>query len=201
MEKKFKPVHIVHLLLFSPIKTGASLPIFGRTRLMKMLFIFQKEIASQFCKDDAADFNFEPYKYGPYSKKVYEAIDFLESREILQINRSRSATLKYGNDADLDAFLGQAEQEETNFSENDVFINEEFSLTEAGKKIMQDRSKWFSWESLSENQRNILINFKTSMCAASLTDILKYVYSKYPIYASESVIKSKLFPFGVPAIK
>lgn len=42
MDKELKPVHVVHLLLFAPTSTEKSpVPIFGRTRLMKMVFLFE----------------------------------------------------------------------------------------------------------------------------------------------------------------
>jgi hypothetical protein len=193
---KFKPVHLIHLLIFAPTlndNKGGITPIIGRTRLMKMLFLFEKEIYKDFCKDNASqiDFGFSPYNYGPYSKKIYEAIDFLEIKGIIDIAFSTNIN---ESDFDLENFLNLANENESNFdvSEEEIRV-EVFLSTNSGIAIMKDKNKQFSWVALSDNQKHIVSKFKTQMVNARLKDILRYVYEKYPKYSEKSLIKNQLY--------
>jgi uncharacterized protein len=192
----FKPVHLIHLFTYAPTlsdKVLGKTPIIGRTRLMKMLFLFEKEIFKDFNQDKkiTIDFEFAPYNFGPYSKKAYEAIDFLETRDIIQIS--------YGNrinesDFELENFLNLANETEANFEVTDEEIRvEQFSITEYGIKLMKDKSKFFAWINLTPNQQLVLTKFKSQMVNSRLKDILIYVYKKYPEYAEKSQIKNQLF--------
>lgn len=198
MKNKLKPVHAIHLLLYAP--TGMSdepEPIIGRTRLMKMVFLFEKELAKYFeDKVELIDFNFEAYDYGPFSKKVYEAIDFLESREIIEIF---PVPLYKANryEMGIDRILMSEEENLLDFQETETYESEGYKLTKAGKAMMTLPEKWFSWENLDDEKKNALRKFKTTLINTPLTDVLRYVYSKYPKYAEKSVIYEKLFSTGV----
>lgn len=198
MSKQFKPVHLIHLLLYAPTNSdGFATPIFGRTRLMKMLFIFEKELAKKFENDEKInDFGFEAYHFGPYSRKVYEAIDFLESREIIEI-RHTPPYYASQSDIDIDRVYMDSEAQKTDFLNNGVTWNEEFCLIKRGIKMMKEPGTWFSWVNLSKERQETLTQFKTVMVNTPLRDILKYVYSKYPKYAEKSTIRHRIFPGGV----
>ncbi len=87
---KYSGKHIILLLLYS---TGSSdqvnESISGRTRLMKMLFLFDKEIRKAFERDvglEIIDFPvFEPWHYGPFSKQVFDDLEFLVNNECVEI--------------------------------------------------------------------------------------------------------------------
>jgi uncharacterized protein len=49
-------------------------PLVGTTKLQKLLFLSEKEKS---IVPDEDDFNFQPYKYGPASKELYNDLDFL----------------------------------------------------------------------------------------------------------------------------
>lgn len=193
----FKPVHIVHLLLYAPDTSGKKcIPIIGRTRLMKMIFLYHKELSEFFEKKTAiSSFNFEAYNFGPFSRKVYEAISFLETRGIIKSEATANSTLMPPEDINIDEYLSKIENENNIYPDYDyIYYTEIFELTKEGVKIIEDKKKWFSWKNLDEEKKKKLIIFKTKMINTSLTNILKYVYSKYPKYAEKSFINHKLFP-------
>lgn len=199
MKKTLKSVHLIHLLLYSPTAAEKKpVPILGRTKLMKMIFIFEKELSHFFQnKNKQMDFNFEAYNFGPFSKEIYEAIDFLETREIIQLFPVNPTNPMAKDEMELDRRLMEDEAEVLGFQNEDIFISEGFELTEKGKKMMTDHNLWFSWAQLSDNQKKILVEFKTKMVNIPLKDLLKYVYTKYPKYAEKSFIYHNLFPEGV----
>jgi len=53
----------------------------GITRLEKLLFLVEKE--TDLAAEVDETFPFEPYHYGPYSQQVYDAVDMLESLQLL----------------------------------------------------------------------------------------------------------------------
>jgi len=193
MQKNYKLVHIIHIMLYSPITTeNKPVSIFGRTRLMKMLFIFEKELFKKFTNpENITKFDFESYNFGPFSKKVYEALDFLESRDIIKIENVPESSLNY-EDALIDQAIQSSEEENIFFQENETFYSERFLLTNKGIQIMRDSKKLFSWVNLNEEQKNLLINFKTQMVGTPLRKILKYVYKRYPKYAEFSKIIDRI---------
>lgn len=199
---KYRPVHIIHLLLYAPLKnsTDYAVPIFGRTRLMKSLFIFEKEISKNFEKGCCSDFDFKPYNFGPYSRKIYEALDFLFSRRIVD-NFSQELGSQINidqEDYDIDKKFVSTEDENLNVLDKSSYENEIFKLTSKGIAMMKNKDCWFNWDyGLSKQQQDMLIEFKTTMVNSSLRDILRYVYKKYPDYAENSIIYSQLFPVEV----
>jgi len=201
MKNELKPVHVIHLLLYTPTSTDNSpVPIFGRTRLMKMVFLFEKEFAKEFYKNTdnltPFDFGFESYNYGPFSKDVYEAINFLESRDIIEIQNKPLGYVD-PNDIELDRMLSKSDEQNILFQTDNFNYVEEFNLSVTGIKIMKNKDNWFSWAQLNDNQKELLINFKTKMIRTPLRNILRYVYSKYPKYIDKSFIVHNLFPEGI----
>ncbi|MFC2142730.1 hypothetical protein ACFLR7_07340 [Acidobacteriota bacterium] len=190
---KFKIVHIIHIFLFAPTITEKKpVPIFGRTRLMKMLFLFERELSKKFIDPKKIDkFDFEAYNFGPFSKKVYEALDFLHSREIIKIENVPENSLNY-EDAILDQVLLTEEENKIFFQGTSPYYSERFELTNKGITFMKDKEKWFSWKNLDDEQQNLIVNFKTQMVSTPLKKILRYVYEKYPKYAESSLILQRI---------
>ena len=192
--KKYKPVHIIHLLLYAPDTSNeVSIPIEGRTRLMKMVFLFQKELSKYFEDQvDTDSFDFESYHYGPFSKKVFEALNFLETREIIKTYTLALEKID-SNEISLERQLINSENQDIlydNDNNSEIYYPQVFELTEIGKRIMEDERKWFAWVNLSMAKRNTLTKFKTNMINTSVYNILRYVYTKYPSYAEKSYIKN-----------
>lgn len=179
------------LILYTPTKNGkdapANVPITGRTRLMKMSFLFDKEVREDFIKDktfsEVALPEFFPWKYGPFSRDLLNDLEFLVNQQYIAVAIARSvpnpeelAEYEYWVD-DLEEYEGREYQEE------------EFSLTpDAGIPKAQE-----IWSLLSANQRHLLIQFKALINQAPLDRILEYVYKKYKDqgYADKSLIREK----------
>lgn len=70
-------------LLYTPDETGVSEPIFGRTRMMKALFLLHRKLEESF--DSGAGFEFRAYKYGPFDSGVYTALESLELESLIEI--------------------------------------------------------------------------------------------------------------------
>lgn len=173
-------------------------PIVGITRLQKLLFLIEKE------GKIVLDASFEPYRFGPFSKKVQDDIDFLinmgyieSSVDNTSLARERDINEVYKMPAS--SFLSssiprkQKELSELESDETEREINEQteepivskdnvvYRLTEKGKIYLENLP--FSLQPIRK--------IKNKYCNLSLSDLLSYVYSHYPKYTIESEIRDR----------
>jgi len=158
-----KPALLAVLLYAKGPQGKVAEEIIGKTRLMKLMFLILKE--GEFEKNIEGAISFEPYKYGPFDPEIYDAIEALESMNIIEkIN-------------DITDFSPSFEGEEY-----DTKIK--FKLTEKGinktKKII-DR--------MPENLYKKIESIKIIYSRIPLIQLLHYVYSKYSEYAVKSELK------------
>ena len=100
---------------------------------------------------------------------------------------------KFDDDCAIDQRVAIAEESNNYESNPYTYRCEAFKITDDGKKLMERKDLWFSWKNLNSNQKEIIQDFKGKMMRSSLRDILSYVYTKYPKYTTESLIKDKVF--------
>lgn len=56
----------------------------GRTRLQKMVFLLEKEVEQiEETPIDSSRYDFIPYDYGPFSKKLYDDLDYLSAEGLI----------------------------------------------------------------------------------------------------------------------
>lgn len=61
---------------------------FTSVQVQKMFFLLDKKIRSE--ENKPPYFNFKPYYFGPYDKKVYEELEELASENLVEIQQVRS---------------------------------------------------------------------------------------------------------------
>jgi len=191
-KEKINGKDLLLLLLYVPGNTGREYePIRGRTRLTKMIFIFEKEIYKKFEFVKILPANvlpeFKPYKYGPFAKEIYFNIEFFQNIDFINVRY-----IEYESTDEA-----KTESEEFVYWEEDIIIDEdttdmvqieEFYLTKTGKEYVKEKIVPI----LSHNQLEVLKKFKSTLNGISLQKILKYVYNKYPRYCANSEIKEKI---------
>lgn len=67
--------------MYTPDGSGVPQPIYGRTRIMKAMFLVQRKLKEEFGED--AGFEFEAYKYGPFDQGVYSALEELIEKKLI----------------------------------------------------------------------------------------------------------------------
>jgi len=181
------------LLLYSPTTKGGKMnvAIAGRTRLMKMGFLFKEEVLSDFQKDKTFDEVILPeyfaWKYGPFSGGLLNDLEFLINQEYIK-SQSGSSPIP-------------AELDEAEFGEYDFWVEDmdEFRVREYNEEVFElteekglPKAKEI-WDVLSENQQKYLIEFKKVLNRASLNRILEYVYKKYKAegYIDKSLVRER----------
>ncbi len=187
---KIKSPDLLLLLLYS---TGSgndvNEPIAGRTRLIKTIFVFEKEYYSDFRQDnDILEENnlpdFFPWKYGPMSKDVLVDLEFFIKIKFIATKQLKDS-LAFEEAEEYTSIINDVSLEQ---NEEQEYTEEEYKLTDTGKLYVES----MLLPLLSDNQKKMLKQLKQRFNKAPLNKILQYVYEKYPSYTEKSVIKDKV---------
>lgn len=163
-----------------------SKPVEGITRLEKLLFILK--IEENFLADvpEEDDFNFVPFRMGPWTNEVYDEVDFLESLGLLdKENPDQCSAIDSEHDNELFSAMVLDK-----YQQNSIPTSEEcevFKLTEEGRKKALE-----IWNLLSDQEKNKIIRVKRKFNGMNLKQFLRYVYRKHSEYTVESEIKDYL---------
>jgi uncharacterized protein YwgA len=167
--------------------------ISGITRLQKLLFLLENE---EGIKPTGDGFQFEPYKAGPYSSKLYDDLELLENLGLIQSEATAESTPSEAADINrlnFEDLIGGFEQLQGSSRAPDSFEERRFTLTEQGRA----RAEEFSKKGESEPFVNAIRKIKSKYIHYSLRDLLKYVYTRYPDWTTESeIIDQILGPRG-----
>ncbi|HLE00568.1 MAG TPA: hypothetical protein VJB59_09930 [Bdellovibrionota bacterium] len=182
---------VMLLLFFSPGKSEQfNEPIIGRTRLVKMLFLFRREALQHFKQGtevtDDNFYEFFPWNFGPFSVDVYDDLTFFILREFIKSNQSDEETVLESIEEQqkwLDQSALEAEDAPTEVQE----YEETFQLSERGYNFAKT-----IYDTLSQNQKKLLQEFKTRTATVPLRALLRYVYQQYPEMTTKSRIKEQV---------
>jgi hypothetical protein len=183
------------ILLYAPANGKTlNVPITGRTRLMKMVFLFEKELLESFQQDsDIEDVDlpdFYAWRYGPFSAKLLDDLEFLVNRGFISLAEGGSPSPQeldeytHWLDEFGETFVGDYVHGDTVAGE---FVQESFALT-ADKGCAKAAELW---EQLSPKQRSLISGFKERFANTSLDRILEYVYKTYEEYTDLSLIRER----------
>lgn len=182
---------VLLLLLYSPGKTNThNEPISGRTRLVKMLFLFKNDVFPEFKRDTQLTeenfYKFFPWDFGPFSIEVYDDLSFFQLRGFIETKATEEEPLPEAV-AEWERWRSETEMDE----DVDVYEEECFRLTERGCLFTAKL-----YQQLSANQKSVLQSFKAKLIESPLRGILRYVYEKYPEQTTESKIKAEVLGHG-----
>jgi hypothetical protein len=183
---------VLLLLLYSPGK-GKSVnePIVGRTRLVKMLFLFKMEALAHFRKgtqiNDENFYSFFAWDFGPFSSQVYDDLTFFILRGFVENPDSQEESLPESAE-EWEHWLESGVESGSEESEVTDYREEEFKLAAKGARWVRDNL----WVCLSDSQKELLWQFKAKLAGAPLRALLKYVYTQYPKMTSQSKIKDEI---------
>jgi uncharacterized protein YwgA len=193
--------HELLLLLLGLGQKGTSTAgVSGITRLQKLLFLTWKEGGVDLIGDA---FDFKPYKAGPYSRKLYDELEFLENIGLVQseiegeaseVEAAEIEEISFeqlmGDDAD--PFVDIPSQAEAMTA--DAYEGRKFTLTERG---LEEVHKIISSGKGSAAETGIR-RIKSKFGNFSLQDLLYHVYTKYESqgWTSESEIRDKVLARG-----
>lgn len=170
-------------------------PLVGTTKLQKLLFLSEKEKS---IIPDEDDFNFQPYKFGPASKELYNDLDFLvnigyitKSDDNEKLNNLEIDNIEeYGADIFLSEGKSNSGDDDCAGSDNNEITKENdsivYNITEEGLSYLKTNN----FIQTEEYKKIGEVNKKYGNY--SLTSLLQYVYRNYPDYTIESEIKNDI---------
>jgi hypothetical protein len=152
----------------------------GVTRLEKLIFLLAAEGD---LKDIGNLFAFRAYKFGPYSKSVYEAANFLESADLVRVEVKPYFSY----------FLAEEEKElqrdiETEGDgEGPISSGHErlFALTGKGRAVAEKLR--LAWEKDYPEYLLKIDGIVSRYGSLPLNQIIRYVYHRFPKMAEKSI--------------
>ncbi len=185
--KKLNGADYLLLLLYLDNKS----PILGAIRLEKMMFLFNNEIAPRL-KETGLNSDklpeFIAYNFGPFSKDVYEQVELFKGIGFLRVtNLMAKEELIEADDWEEGPF--SKELDYAGFQLNDEKRYYKYQMLDLGADYV---SKKICPE-LTAEQLTMLLQFKKKITSLSPKQILRYVYTKYPDFTSNSLIKNEVF--------
>lgn len=180
---------IILLLLYAKGRTNQLYEsIKGKTRLMKMVFLFKEELKKSFNKGSFINVNtlpvFTAYDFGPFSYEVYSDLDFLKTNEFIQIKELKEELVIPEEVYEYNYWISEGNIK----IDEDTYTSEEYTLTDLGKEFTKTRLI----DKLGDEQILILNEFKKRCTEISLRTLLKYVYNNYPKMITESKIREEV---------
>jgi uncharacterized protein len=163
----------VILLLGAPSRSPALRDrISGITRLEKLLFLLDKEtpIGGRLTEHP----EFIPHNFGPFSAKVYQAVETLEAANLI----TDSATLSpSGEDSwETDEIIG----EDTSAK----YTTRDFRLTDRGRQYYKALL-----EELTGDTEEIVQGLKDKFGGIPLRSLIRYVYVRHEDFTGNSLIR------------
>ncbi|MCC2384764.1 hypothetical protein [Bacillus cereus] len=188
MDKMLKGADYLLLLFYLPGKTSVNCePIEGRTRITKMMFLFNEEVYKYIDLYTLTPSEylpkFEAYHYGPFSKDVHQQLDLF-----VKIGFLDEKEREISNDEEVDLMDDRIEIEEDDDFLIDKLYVTEYVLSDKGKNFVEERIL----NQLEDFQIEYLTMYKEKINSIALSELLSYVYNKYPNYAEKSRIRNKV---------
>jgi len=134
-------------------------PIRGKTRLQKIIFLFQQEIFKEKKKD--LGYDFIPYNFGPYSSTLQSDVEELTDDDYISVNVFEGLNGKY------------------------IY---HYVITDKGKELVDallTESKYVKFR--LNRPYKLLKKIKIEANYDNLDSLLKRVYSEHPEYAKNSI--------------
>jgi hypothetical protein len=135
----------------------------GITKLQKLLFLVEEETEFFEAYNEGLEFEFYAHKMGPFSEHVYEEIRFLQ-----QLKAIKTEPMEAGH-------------------KGDDLTKKVFYLTKKGEKIAAELASQLEPEYDEE-----LASLVEEYNELELRELLRYVYTEYPAFTTESEIKDEI---------
>lgn len=131
----------------------------GRTRFQKLIFLMQKE-GELDGLEPTDTYRFEPYDYGPFSSKLYDDLDDHIERGLIADSMEK-------------------------LDEEEDIVKYEYQLKEDGEEFVEEQLSDNDLQRIVEEAERIVQEYGD----VQLPDLIDIVYSKYPDYAENSVLR------------
>ena len=168
-------------------------PIRGAVRLTKMMFLFKEQIATALKQKGLDSDNlpeFISYNFGPFSKDLYDQIEFFSGIKFIKVQdvNELNEISKIDNIVEKE-FIDEYFEDDELKTENKYL---EYSITDIGTGFVEKELL----PNLNADQLDLMRSFKRKITEISIKRLLYYVYTRYPKYTENSLIKDEVLNNG-----
>jgi uncharacterized protein len=169
---------LILLLLYSKGRLGrVGEPIRGTTRVLKLLFLAAKELGASNLVRPA--YQFVPYRFGPFAAAVYDDLDVLIRAGLVRRTEV---------DEDNEPVIRADARVDERLAGNGV--NVVYHLSGRGRRfaeaLLRDAGR------RKPGLEPGLAMLKARLGSLPLSELLRYIYTRYPEYTTESEILKKV---------
>jgi hypothetical protein len=147
----------------------------GITRLEKLVFLLERETELGELLTETPEF--EAHNFGPFSSKVYQAVETLESADLITDSAALSPTTEDSWEAE------QLIDDEP----SSAYTTRDFELTPLGRDYYQALVS-----ELPPQTEPRLQEFKDQFAGLPLRQLIRYVYTRYPELTERSLIRDEI---------
>lgn len=176
---------LVLLILLANKRALGQSQLAGSTRLQKLLFLLTEsgEYRQLQRTETVPDVRFEPYKMGPFTAKLYEAIDLLTSFDPPLVVATPASSespdqvelSQYFDEVDLDRGSAATPRPAT------------YELTADGSQVAE-----YLWQVSPVPLQNSLQRVVKSFAGMPIRELLRYVYTNFPSMTLKSEIRRSI---------
>jgi hypothetical protein len=166
------------LLLGAPSRSNrVKGKIEGITRLEKLIFLLERETKSrEWLTEDA---KFDAYNFGPFSAKVYQAVDLLSAASLVV---DSGAIAENSEDTwEMNNVIGEIPGGADQYSTRD------FALTERGWRYYNALTSRLPPGAVEE-----ITDLKDKFATLPLRQLIRYVYQRYDSFTKNSIIRDDI---------
>jgi hypothetical protein len=175
-EVEFEVDDAIVLLLGAPSRSPSLRGrIEGITRLEKLVFLLEQETEVGKLLTERPEF--QAHNFGPFSAKVYQAVETLESADLI----TDSATLSPTEEDSWEADQLIGDEPATAYTTRD------FELTPLGERYYAALLA-----ELPKGTEQRLKTFKDQFAGLPLRQLVRYVYTRYPDLTEKSLIRKQI---------
>lgn len=166
----------------------------GAVRLTKMMFLFNEQI-SPLLKSKGLESeklpDFIAYNYGPFSKDVYEQVELFSGIGFIEVKDLFAEEEMSDADNIVEKeFIDECYEDENELKNDNNFW--EYCIADRGIGFTENELL----PKMTEEQIQILVEFKKKITEMPIKQLLYYVYTKYPDYTKKSLIKDEVLNNG-----
>ena len=162
---------LILLLLDSNQRITSDNELRGITRLVKLLYLLAHE---EKLESANALYHFEAYKFGPFSKDVYSATEYLRGLNLVEI--IERPTLSYYATTE-EARLAEEISDDAEFAASQSH-EKAFALTESGYRAAKNLR--IHWSKTRPGDLEKLDSVVSRYARLPLNQLIRYVYRQFP---------------------
>ncbi len=163
----------------------------GRTRLVKMVFLFKEELWRKLKLNkvipEKALPDFQPYDFGPFAPEVFSDLEFLVETGFVEERVLANERLADEEALELWYWRSSSAATDEDLEEQQTY---QYQLTQLGRDFVQQELR--PDLNLTDDQMKLIDDFKSRCTGTSLRSLLRYVYAKYPKMTTKSKIRDEI---------